>query len=131
MIDVRLVALVLLLGRLAALTLFLMVIKVQWRLMRLPTQPEVIKFRKNLFVLTVIIAAGNLIPIIIDTVSLFGPGEKVDINELIIWYAFSNTVTAVLAGVLIRNLYKLAADTKSVTDFEKKALNKKVKAKKG
>lgn len=125
-------ALTLLITHIASMVFIFLVLKRQWALMKLPIPPNIKRFRLTLFILSLAIFAGNIVPIIIDSLTLFiDTGRPQTVKPVSLMYAYSNGITALVSSYLIWTLYRLAADTKSVTDFETKALNKRVKARKG
>lgn len=71
---------------------------------------SVYRIRTVLFVLSLIILAGNLVPIIIDYITLFNNdlGRPTSVRAISIAYAFSNALTAMFSAIMIWTLYKLA-----------------------
>lgn len=73
-------------------------------------QRRVYLARRVLFALSVIILAGNMVPILIDTVTLLGNdlGRPGGLQLFSVAYAFSNALTAMFSAIMIWALYKLA-----------------------
>jgi uncharacterized BrkB/YihY/UPF0761 family membrane protein len=112
-------AFTLLITHLASMVFIFNVLKRQWRLMKQPIPSYVKRYRYTLFILSLVIFAGNIVPIIIDALTLFIEVGRPDTVKLVsLLYAYSNAITAVVSAYLIWTLYRLAADTKTVTDFE-------------
>lgn len=80
-----------------------------------PIDAEINGFRKHLYYLTLALALSNFIPIAFD---IFIAAKEVSIADLehvsstpfIVAYAISNTLAAVLAGVLIERIYRNALE---------------------
>lgn len=121
--TITLLALALLLLRLTATGYLLKVLKAQWELMRLPVdkrvvtlvdEQDIIKYRKQLFYLTLALAGSNLLPIIFDIYILIdGMGFiwlTVSTRQFLIAYTISNALSAVLAAYLIKQIYKNALE---------------------
>ena len=107
--SIQALALLLLIGRAISITFIVLVIIKQWRLMRLPIDKEVVIFRRVFFVLSLIILAGNIIPIIIDVLTLFiETGRPANLRPISVSYALSNSFTAAVSAALIWSLYRLA-----------------------
>lgn len=100
-----------------------MVLRRQFGLFKVPISPYLNHFRKVLFTLSCIVLLGNVIPILIDVLTLFvQTGRPAHLRIVSILYAFSNGVTALISAYLIWKLYHLAADTKKMTDFTEDTL---------
>lgn len=100
------------------------VIKRQRHLLRYPVPEEVQVFRLVLFGVSLCVLFGNIIPIVIDvlTIASHDSLQREDSPSTIgIVYAFSNTVSAIIASMLIWLLYRLAARTADITDENQKA----------
>lgn len=72
--------------------------------------------------MTIVVMAGNIVPIAIDLATLFGPSRPFWLGVL---YAVSNVVTALFAALLIYKMYRLAGQTKEVNDLERKYVQEK------
>lgn len=127
--DIKTIALILLLGRLISVTFMTLVVKRQRELMKLPIDPELVPFRKTLNRLSIAVLVGNIVPIIIDVFTIVAANslEREDSPSVIgVAYAFSNMLTSILAAFLIWTLYKQAAKTVLIVDNDiQTALDKK------
>lgn len=127
----EMLAATLLILRLIGVAYLVRVLKIQIKLLRKPIDdPEIWDFRRTLHYITVALTVGNLVPIILDSlVVLQGIGklDYVRTRPVLLVYAGTNAVIALLAAIMIHKLYRLAADTKIVTDLERSYLNEKRK----
>lgn len=118
MISIKTLALVLLAMHAGSAAYIFTVLKKQVTLLRLPIDSYLKHFRIILFVLSLAIFIGNIIPIVIDGLTLFiDLGRAASVRPIGIAYAISNAVTAFVSAYLIHMLYRLAADEKEVTDY--------------
>jgi len=112
MLDIKTIALILLIGRAVSVTFIVLVLWKQWKLLRLPLEPpskEISNFRKLLFFLSCVILVGNFIPIIIDTLTLFVDTQRpAELHVISIMYALSNSFTAAISAFTIWLLYRTA-----------------------
>lgn len=95
------------------------VVKRQRDLMKLPLEPSLIPFRKTLNRLSIAVLVGNILPILIDilTIASHTSLHREDSPSTIgIMYAFSNCITSALSAFLIWKLYKQAEETVLVVD---------------
>lgn len=123
--EVNILAITLLTGRLITLYYLGRVLKTQVKLLRMPIEdPNVWDFRKTLHYMTIVVALGNLVPIAIDLVSIFGPTRPFWLGVL---YAISNVITALFAAILIHKMYRLASQTKEVNDLEREYVKQNTK----
>lgn len=118
--------------RIAATTFLWKVLKVQIDLLRRPIKldPEmydeqdikdVWNFRKTLHYITIALYVGNFIPIVLDSFVILQSVGLLDgyrTTPVLVVYAASNAITMLLATILIFNIYRLATQTKEVTDLE-------------
>lgn len=102
--DTRIIAGLLLLGRIITLVLILMVLPIQYRLYKKGGKDYLQPLRKTLVVLLTVVAFGQVIPIIIDAFGLFGKGSL----GLLIAYATSNVITALLSAFSLYLVYKFS-----------------------
>lgn len=117
--SIRLLAFILLLARLGSMTFIVLVLLKQWRLLQTPIEPYIQRFRKVLFALSVAILLGNLVPIFIDTLTLFVETQRpASVKGISIAYAFSNAITSFISSYLIWTLYRLASETADVEKLE-------------
>lgn len=121
--EVKILAGLLLTGRLITLWYLSKVLKIQVSLLRMPLDdPAVWDFRRTLHYMTIVVALGNVVPIIIDVVTIIGPSRPFWLGVM---YAVSNVITAIFAAVLIHKMYRLAGQTKEVNDLERKFIEEK------
>lgn len=126
MVSIQTIAFFLLIARLISVAFILIIIKLQWRLFGteidfslVPNlskyqKKKVYRTRKILFALAIIVFLGNLVPIIIDTITAFDDnslGRNPNVPTISIAYAFSNALTAMFSAIFIWALYKIAGLT--------------------
>lgn len=121
-LDIQTIALILLIARVISVVFIVTVLLKQVRLFGKPIDFEAVPFltklerksvyriRTVLFFLSVIILLGNLVPVLIDYITLFGDslGRPTQLRPISIAYAFSNATTAMFSAIMIWTLYKLA-----------------------
>lgn len=112
--SIQALAFMLLIGHILSLIFIILVIKKQWRLLKLPVaggDSETVRhFRRMFFFLSLAIVAGNVIPVIIDTLTLFvETGRPAQLKPISVAYAFSNMTTAVVSAFLIWMMYRIAS----------------------
>lgn len=121
MVDIKTIALLLLLARAVSVTFIVLVLYRQWKLfgtqidfklvpnLTKMERKHVYQIRKVLFTLSAIILAGNMIPICIDVLTLFVETSRPrSIAPISIAYAFSNAFTAAFSALMIWTLYRVA-----------------------
>lgn len=117
--SIKMLAIFLLIGHFGSVFFIGFVIKRQVELFRVPTMKNLKHFRLTLFYLSLAILIGNIVPITIDTLSLFiNVGRPQHVHFASILYAMSNALIEFLSAYLVWKLYQLAADTKDITDYE-------------
>ena len=129
-IPIEILALILLLIHSGSVVYMINVIRKQWALMKLPPDvsvlidptseqiEEVKYFRRVLFVLSLVILIGNLIPIFVDlaTIIFNNPTGRPDHVKIIsLMYALSNALTELISAYLINLLYRLSLVAESDT----------------
>lgn len=127
--DIRVLAWWLLLGRIVSTGFILLVISRQIGLFRRRIQPELIWFRRVLFGLALVILIGNMIPLMIDVVTIIGFVERSTnrVNPVGVAYALSNDGVAVFSAILVWIMYRMAARTLLIVEREKDiALEEKI-----
>lgn len=86
------------------------------------------RFRLGLFLLSCVVLAGNVIPIAIDLLTIFG-GNSVNrpsqVHTISIMYAVSNALTALISAYLISTLYRIARGVNDPDALIEKDLNRK------
>lgn len=126
MLSIKELAIALLFGHVASMVFISFVIKRQIGLFKMPTVVKLKRFRRVLFYISLGIFAGNLVPITIDTLTLFVDlGRPGHLRAVSIAYAMSNAITQFLSAYLVWKLYQLAADTQDITDYETRQLTNK------
>jgi hypothetical protein len=125
MLSIKTLAIMLLIGHFGSVFFISFVIKRQLGLFRIPTVKALRHFRRTLFYLSMGIFLGNMIPITIDALTLFvNTGRPQHVRGISIAYAMSNAIIELLSAYLVWKLYKLASDTKDITDFEASQVGK-------
>jgi hypothetical protein len=129
MIPIQIIAAILLLARLASDFYMARVLRKQWKLLKLPIEPEIKRFRKVLFILSIVIFVGNFIPIIIDSITLLygNPGRPAAVRPISLMYAVSNASVAFFSAYLIHLLYKLADNPEEASKDIRRAIRKEHK----
>lgn len=118
-VSIKTIAFILLLGRLVSFTFMVMVVKRQRALSKVPINKELLPLRQTLGRLSVIVLIGNLIPIVIDILTILAPNnlEREDSPSIIgVTYGFSNCITSAISAFLIWTLYKQAEKTVLIVD---------------
>lgn len=109
MVSIIELAFILLIAHTVSLVFIFRVLRRQYQLMRLPIDKHLQGFRKVLFLLSCAIFLGNIVPIIIDTLTLFVDTERPsELHTISVVYACSNALTAMASALLIWLLYKIA-----------------------
>ena len=113
---------VLLIIRLISMGLLVSVIKKQLKLFKLPVEDETLldtiriqHFRSTLFIMAFIIFIGNLIPAILDVLTIF-MNHLIQTNTAYFIYTIVNNITALASSYLIWKLYRIANNEKAKTD---------------
>lgn len=134
----EIIAFTLLILRITASYFLFKVLKIQVDLLRRPIKVdeasyneqdiiEVWNFRRRLHFITIALFVGNFVPITLDALVVLqwlGVFEGFRTTPVLIVYAISNAVTMLLAAILINSIYRLAIQTKEVTDLELEHLRK-------
>lgn len=105
-------AILLLIGHTIAGIFILSVIRRQYELLQQPIEKYYRTFRIGLFALSCIIFVGILVPIIIDTLTLFVETQRPDrIYTISLIYASSNMVRDIASALVIWLLYRISANS--------------------
>lgn len=121
-LDIQTIALILLIARVISVVFIISVLLQQIKLFGKPIDFEAVPYltklqrksvyriRTVLFCLSVVILLGNLVPVVIDYITLFGDslGRPTSLRPISIAYGFSNALTAMFSAIMIWTLYKLA-----------------------
>lgn len=108
--NIQLLALLLLIGRLISEGFIIAVIRKQWKIRKSPIHPRLRALRRVLTLLAVLVFLGNLYPLFLDLYTLFDAGVRTspNINLVGVFYSLDNSLTFMLASILIWTLYKLS-----------------------
>jgi hypothetical protein len=105
MIDLTLLAALLLTLRLVSVGFLLRVLWWQWHFVR-KNDSWLRDTRLTLFVMTIVLLVGNIVPIVIDTAALTGGYDRAQPPALGLLYAFSNAATSVAASAGLWFMYR-------------------------
>lgn len=107
MLDIHVYAAILLGLRLASVVLILFVIKKQWALFKRPIAKRAASMRKTLFLISIAILLGNIIPALIDVLTIHGSiaGRPAEVSTTSVLYSFNNSVVAILSSFFMWVLY--------------------------
>lgn len=111
--SIQELAALLLIGRLVSTGFILAVIRLQWRLLKLPIRKSLRGMRRVLFAISLVVLLGNIIPITIDILTIFAdiPRTSGNPKPIGIGYAISSNLSSLLQAIFIWLLYRLAART--------------------
>lgn len=111
--DIKTLAVLLLFGHLVSSAFIILVLRKQFKLFKVSIDPSIKVFRRVLFFLSMAILFGNVIPIIVDTATIFDAIVRSShhVNTVGVFYSAANMITAVLSSLLVWTLYLLAART--------------------
>lgn len=125
--SVKLLASILLIGRLVSVVFISLVIRRQWTLFKSKIAPHLVSFRRNLFILSIVILLGQVVPIIIDTLAIYADVSKSSASPspIGVAYAVSNCLTSILSAIFIWTLYRMAARQLITTDKTEAGLRRK------
>lgn len=123
-LPIETIALFLLLARLGSAFFITKVLINQAKLLNAPIEDRLYpirgslkRFRLILFILSLAILAGNLVPITIDLVTLFFETSRPAIlKPLSIAYATSNALTSLVSAYLIYTLYRISKSEREFVD---------------
>ena len=106
MSETQWISLLLLIGRVITVVFIIMVLRLQWKLIRQNMGPELQWYRKSLFALSAVSIAANFIPITIDVFGLLGKGSY----ALLLAYVFSNNISAMVQAFTLWLIYHVAGN---------------------
>ncbi len=108
--NIQLLALLLLIGRLISEGFIIAVIRKQWKVRKSPIHPRLKALRRVLTLLAVLVFLGNIYPLILDAYTLVAPGIRTspNVNLVGVFYSLDNNLTFMFASILIWTLYKLS-----------------------
>ena len=111
------ISLVLLLGRILTVYLMSLVIRKQSRFLKARSHPELYQLRRRLLLGSIVVLAGNVVPIVIDTMGVFNKGSF----GLLLAYVFSNNLTAIISAYLLWSTIRLSEKLKVANEVSKKS----------
>lgn len=108
--DIQILAFILLVGRLVSEYFIIQVLRRQWKIRNTPVHPRLRKIRGVLSLLAILVFIGNIYPLLLDAYTLFHPGVRSigTINLVGTFYSLDNSITFMIASILIWTLYKLS-----------------------
>ncbi len=106
--DAKFLAAVLLSGHVIALSVTLLVLGRQIKILRGKPNPELQTGRLVLLLLAVIIGLGNVIPITVDTAVILGGVIRAQPTVFGVLYALSNVLTLIFSASAVLALYVIA-----------------------
>lgn len=106
--DIKDIALCLLIMRLASVSFMVMVIRKQIGLFAGAADRYIRMQRRVLFTFALMLLAGNIIPILIDIATLMVDTGRTNPKALSVAYAFSNAGTSILHSVMVWVIYRIA-----------------------
>jgi hypothetical protein len=123
--DINSISAVLFILHLVASGFMFSVIRKQLGLFKKYIDPELRGFRLTLFLLSVSIFMGNLVPLTIDLLNALGDSpDEVPFGRIL--YISTNAIVAVISAGLIWSMYRMAAKTAVIVEEDKaEALKKK------
>jgi len=128
--PIKLLAALLLVAQIGTVIFIVSVLKRQLGLFKLYVEPGIRKFRRNLFILALVIFFGNLVPLTIGFLTVIGAITRsaTTVNLVSGIYTVANTLTLFFSALLIWTLYRLARQTATLVEHDKEvALHKKNK----
>lgn len=116
--DIKTLAVILVIGHLVSSGFIGVVIKRQFELFKITIDPGIVVFRKILFCISIAIMAGNLYPIFIDIATILSKVHRSTnhVNMVGLIYTLSNMLTAIMSAILVWALYLFAARTLKIRD---------------
>lgn len=87
------------------------ILRIQIGLLRKPINEEVWDFRRKLHYIILALFTGNLIPIILDALVVLqgvGIGSNIRTEPVLVVYAASNALIALLFAILLYKIYSMA-----------------------
>lgn len=117
--NIQLLALLLLIGRIVSQIFMIKVIKRQWYLRKKQIHPRLMQMRRVLSLLALTVFIGNLYPLGLDLYTLFHPAVRTSqqINLVGVFYSLDNNLTFMFASILIWVLYKLSDVVIEVSEY--------------
>jgi hypothetical protein len=85
------------------------------------------RFRLGLFLLSSVVLLGNVVPIVIDLITILGDNavnRAPQVHTVSILYAVSNALTALISAYLISTLYRIAKGVNDPNELVQKDLQR-------
>lgn len=119
--DIQVLAILLLIGRIISMAFIFMVLHRQWQIRKAKTHPRLIAMRRVLALLALLVFAGNIYPLILDILAIVMPSIRSTqvINLAGVLYSVDNNLTFMFASILIWTLYRLADAVIEVSELIK------------
>lgn len=86
---------------------------------------DIKNFRRTLFTLSVIVFAGNIVPVVVDAITVFSDNalhRNPEVPLISIIYAVSNALVAIISAYLIFTLYRIAKASNDPNELVEKTL---------
>jgi len=108
--DIKVLALFLITLHLVSVFFIIIVLWKQAKLFQKRIQDDLVMYRLVLFALAVVIFSANMIPIVIDLLTIFNQivRSTSTINPIGVLYSMSNAIVCAASATLMWTLYKLA-----------------------
>lgn len=120
--TVQIVASILLALRFASIFFIFLVLVRQFRLFKLHIDSGLVSFRIIMFALGIVFLLGSVVPIGVDYYyAVVHPNSGW--NWLLVGYAVSNAITALVASVILWNIYRIAGAELDERQEEEDKLN--------
>jgi hypothetical protein len=119
--DIKTLALILLIGRLVAIILMTRVVLIQARLIRENNPKNIQTTRIELFMFAIAILLSNFIPVIIDWVAFTSGAGRSSANNPGVTYAMNNMIASNIFALFFTFLYKEAKSGRVMITEEKKS----------
>lgn len=108
--DIQILAVILLAGRLVSEFFIIQVLRRQWKIRKTKTHPRLGQLRSVLNLLAILVFVGNIYPLVLDAITLFEPSVRTSpfVNLPGVVYSLTNSLTFMFASILIWTLYKIS-----------------------
>lgn len=105
-------SILLLIGRVITFIVMIGVTRKQYRVLKARNYPELRALRHTLLAGSLVVLAGNILPIVIDVMGVFRKGSFL----LLLAYVFSNNITAMLSAFLLWYNLRLSEKIRVIED---------------
>lgn len=108
--NIQLLAILLLIGRLISEGFIIAVIRKQWKIRKTAIHPRLRALRRVLTLLAILVFIGNIYPLLLDAYTLYDSAVRTSqtVNLVGVFYSLDNNLTFMFASILIYALYKLS-----------------------